>query len=40
MQVGFTTDPRNSRSTEYCSDLGKTFEVGEEQETLAPVLPN
>ncbi|CAM9932887.1 unnamed protein product [Pylaiella littoralis] len=26
-QVGFTTDPRNSRSTEYCSDLGKTFEI-------------
>eukprot|EP00904_Undaria_pinnatifida_P004984 jgi/Undpi1/1615/HiC_scaffold_11.g05005.m1 len=26
-QVGFTTDPRNSRSTDYCSDLGKTFEI-------------
>jgi 2-oxoglutarate dehydrogenase E1 component len=26
-QVGFTTDPRNSRSTEYCSDLGRTFEI-------------
>mmetsp|Transcript_83040 Transcript_83040/g.243483 ORF Transcript_83040/g.243483 Transcript_83040/m.243483 type:complete len:833 (-) Transcript_83040:65-2563(-) len=24
-QVGFTTDPRYSRSTEYCSDLGKAF---------------
>jgi 2-oxoglutarate dehydrogenase E1 component len=24
-QVGFTTDPRNSRSTAYCSDLGKGF---------------
>jgi len=26
-QVGFTTDPRYSRSTEYCSDLGKAFGV-------------
>jgi len=26
-QVGFTTDPRNSRSTQYCSDLGKAFNV-------------
>ncbi len=26
-QVGFTTDPQNSRSTEYCSDLGKAFEI-------------
>ncbi|CAM9192574.1 unnamed protein product [Ascophyllum nodosum] len=26
-QVGFTTDPDNSRSTEYCSDIGKTFEI-------------
>ncbi|CAN0460292.1 unnamed protein product, partial [Hapterophycus canaliculatus] len=26
-QVGFTTDPRNSRSTAYCSDLGKSFEI-------------
>eukprot|EP00612_Vaucheria_litorea_P005795 CAMPEP_0171464818 /NCGR_PEP_ID=MMETSP0945-20130129/8029_1 /TAXON_ID=109269 /ORGANISM="Vaucheria litorea, Strain CCMP2940" /LENGTH=956 /DNA_ID=CAMNT_0011992071 /DNA_START=277 /DNA_END=3147 /DNA_ORIENTATION=+ len=26
-QVGFTTDPENSRSTDYCSDLGKTFEI-------------
>lgn len=24
-QVGFTTDPGSSRSTKYCSDLGKTF---------------
>jgi 2-oxoglutarate dehydrogenase E1 component len=24
-QVGFTTDPSASRSTKYCSDLGKTF---------------
>jgi len=24
-QVGFTTDPSSSRSTKYCSDLGKTF---------------
>ncbi len=26
-QVGFTTDPQNSRSTDYCSDLGKAFEI-------------
>jgi 2-oxoglutarate dehydrogenase E1 component len=26
-QVGFTTDPENDRSTDYCSDLGKTFEI-------------
>jgi len=26
-QVGFTTDPKNSRSTLYCSDLGKAFNV-------------
>lgn len=26
-QVGFTTDPTQARSTEYCSDLGKSFEV-------------
>mmetsp|Transcript_57119 Transcript_57119/g.122876 ORF Transcript_57119/g.122876 Transcript_57119/m.122876 type:complete len:1087 (+) Transcript_57119:110-3370(+) len=26
-QVGFTTDPKNSRSTHYCSDLGKAFSV-------------
>jgi len=25
--VGFTTDPKNSRSTLYCSDLGKAFSV-------------
>ena len=24
-QIGFTTDPASSRSTPYCSDLGKTF---------------
>jgi 2-oxoglutarate dehydrogenase E1 component len=26
-QVGFTTDPINSRSTMYCSDLGKAFSI-------------
>jgi 2-oxoglutarate dehydrogenase E1 component len=26
-QVGFTTDPENSRSTLYCSDLGKAFDI-------------
>jgi len=26
-QVGFTTDPRNSRSTAYCSDIGKAFGI-------------
>lgn len=26
-QVGFTTDPSSSRSTLYCSDLGKAFNV-------------
>ena len=26
-QVGFTTDPVNSRSTMYCSDLGKAFDI-------------
>ena len=26
-QVGFTTDPQNGRSTMYCSDLGKAFNV-------------
>jgi 2-oxoglutarate dehydrogenase E1 component len=26
-QVGFTTNPKNSRSTMYCSDLGKAFEI-------------
>eukprot|EP00933_Yihiella_yeosuensis_P079725 TRINITY_DN930_c0_g1_i1.p1 TRINITY_DN930_c0_g1~~TRINITY_DN930_c0_g1_i1.p1 ORF type:complete len:1068 (-),score=228.22 TRINITY_DN930_c0_g1_i1:671-3874(-) len=26
-QVGFTTDPKNSRSTNYCSDLGKAFDI-------------
>jgi 2-oxoglutarate dehydrogenase E1 component len=25
-QIGFTTDPHDSRSTKYCSDIGKTFE--------------
>ena len=25
--MGFTTDPENDRSTDYCSDLGKTFEI-------------
>lgn len=26
-QVGFTTDPSESRSTRYCSDLGKAFDI-------------
>ena len=26
-QVGFTTDPMNSRSTLYCTDIGKAFDV-------------
>jgi len=26
-QVGFTTDPKNARSTMYCSDLGKAFNI-------------
>jgi len=26
-QVGFTTDPSSSRSTLYCSDIGKTFNL-------------
>lgn len=26
-QVGFTTDPKNGRSTLYCSDLGKAFSI-------------
>eukprot|EP00601_Ochromonadales_sp_CCMP2298_P007503 CAMPEP_0173198280 /NCGR_PEP_ID=MMETSP1141-20130122/16605_1 /TAXON_ID=483371 /ORGANISM="non described non described, Strain CCMP2298" /LENGTH=1024 /DNA_ID=CAMNT_0014123067 /DNA_START=103 /DNA_END=3177 /DNA_ORIENTATION=- len=26
-QVGFTTDPNNARSTMYCSDLGKAFNI-------------
>eukprot|EP01039_Chlorochromonas_danica_P007954 gene7954-8774_t len=26
-QVGFTTDPRNGRSTQYSSDLGKAFDI-------------
>jgi 2-oxoglutarate dehydrogenase E1 component len=26
-QVGFTTDPKNSRSTRYSSDLGKAFNI-------------
>jgi 2-oxoglutarate dehydrogenase E1 component len=27
LQVGFTTDPAYSRSTPYCTDLGKAFDV-------------
>ncbi|GLD98266.1 hypothetical protein PINS_up006963 [Pythium insidiosum] len=26
-QIGFTTDPANSRSSQYCSDIGKAFDV-------------
>jgi 2-oxoglutarate dehydrogenase E1 component len=26
-QIGFTTDPEDSRSTRYCSDIGKAFEA-------------
>ena len=26
-QVGFTTDPANARSTMYCSDIGKSFNI-------------
>ena len=26
-QIGFTTDPKNGRSTPYCSDLGKAFNI-------------
>jgi 2-oxoglutarate dehydrogenase E1 component len=26
-QVGFTTDPKDSRSTLYCSDIGKAFDI-------------
>jgi hypothetical protein len=26
-QVGFTTDPKNARSTMYSSDLGKAFNI-------------
>eukprot|EP00746_Dinoflagellata_sp_MGD_P001394 gnl/MRDRNA2_/MRDRNA2_102624_c0_seq1.p1 gnl/MRDRNA2_/MRDRNA2_102624_c0~~gnl/MRDRNA2_/MRDRNA2_102624_c0_seq1.p1 ORF type:complete len:1088 (+),score=229.01 gnl/MRDRNA2_/MRDRNA2_102624_c0_seq1:63-3326(+) len=26
-QVGFTTDPKNSRTSTYCSDLGKGFNI-------------
>jgi 2-oxoglutarate dehydrogenase E1 component len=26
-QVGFTTDPSSSRSTRYCTDLGKAFDI-------------
>lgn len=26
-QIGFTTDPRHARSTPYCSDIGKAFNI-------------